>query len=401
MATATRSRTARRCRSPSCRWRSDDDVSQRIGIVGFPVTNAAAALRRHPVRAADRHPRSSPSPAMPRPVSPSRQTQAGTDVQIQVESGNITALRTITLPGVGRRPGRGGQPDHRRRDRQRAGLVRHHRRGARRRRQPGAQRQDHLRDTARHVPRRDDPQFFTTERTDANGVASATLTIPAGTARQETSRCSSTAAASRALGAVEVPITVKSSGTTPGAGQPQSIVLDSATPPTIGVTVVRPPRPVDRRGQRARPARTPCWPTCRSPSSSTPSAACRSRRPDRHRRPRASPARPCSPARWRRRCRSPPPSTSTTTASFEIVNQFTPVNIVGGVAERRPLQPGGRVPQHRRPRHLRPRGPDHRVPQRPLRQRRHTGHGDQLHHQRRQRLHARFRPTRPAAPRPP
>ena len=72
--------------------------------------------------------------------------------------------------------------------------------------------------------------------------------------------------------------------------------------------------------------------------------------------------------------------------SHEVVNQFTPVNIVGGPPNAGPLQPGGRVPQHRRPRHLRPRGRDHRLPQRPLRQRRRAGHGGQLHHQRRQRL---------------
>jgi Bacterial Ig-like domain (group 1) len=211
----------------------DDDVSQHIGIVGFPVTNAAPPCDITQFQQ---------QTGIPVTAQPGNATtcltfplaQAGTEVQVQVESGNITSLRTVTLPGlVGDLV---GVPNP-------ASVVVTDT-------EPGlsvitAVVRDDDGNAVRNAKitfetplgtfRDEEPQFFTTARTGANGVANATLTIPAGTPAQEFDALVYGGGIPRQLG-VPVTITVKSSGGTPGAGQPQSIVLDSATPPTIGVT---------------------------------------------------------------------------------------------------------------------------------------------------------------------
>ncbi len=210
----------------------DDDVSRRIGIVGFPVTNSL------PPCDVSQYEQQTGIPVVAQPGNATTcltfpSAQAGTDVQVQVESGNITSLRTITLPGaVGdlvavanpstvvvteSEPGRSvitavvrdddGNP------------VRNAKITF---------------ETPVGAFRTQEPQFFTTALTDANGVASATLTIPTGTPPGDINVLVFGGGIGR-LGAAELPIAIKSSGTTPGAGQPQSIVLESATPTTIGV----------------------------------------------------------------------------------------------------------------------------------------------------------------------
>ena len=211
----------------------DDDVSQRISIVGFPVTNAA------PPCDTDQFEDQTGIPVTAQPGNATTcltfpLAQEGTEVQVQVEAGNITSLRTVTLPGlVGDLVGVANPTNVVVTDAAPGlsvitAVVRDD--------DGNAVRNAKITfETPLGTFRDEEPQFFTSERTHANGVANATLTIPAGTPAQEIEALVYGGGLPRQL-AVPVKITIKSSGTTPGAGQPQSIVLDSATPPTIGVT---------------------------------------------------------------------------------------------------------------------------------------------------------------------
>ena len=212
----------------------DDDVSQRVGIVGFPVTNAV------PPCDVTQYEQQTGFPVVAQPGTATTcltfpTVQAGTDVQVQVESGSITSKRTITLPGsvadvvavanpatvvvTSTTPGtsvimavvRDGDGNPVRNSRMIFETpIGSFRTGT-------------------------EPNFFITDLTDANGVASATLTIPTGTPQQDIKVLVYGGGISR-VGAIQLPIAIKSSGGMPGAGQPQTIVLESATPTTIGVT---------------------------------------------------------------------------------------------------------------------------------------------------------------------
>ena len=211
---------------------ADDDVSQRIGIVGFPVTDGAPPCDTTQFQQ---------QTGLPVTAQPGNATtcltfpvnQAGTDVQIQVQSGNVTSLETVTLPGevadlvAVANPSTVVVTD----TMPAASVV-------------SAVVRDADGNPVRNARitfespvgsfRTAPPQFFTSALTDANGIASATLTIPSGTSPQQVDVLVYGGGIGRAT-AVDVPVTVKSTGSTPGAGQPQSIVLQSATPPTIAV----------------------------------------------------------------------------------------------------------------------------------------------------------------------
>lgn len=210
----------------------EDQVSRQISVVGFPVTNAAP-----PCDVAQ----FTQQTGLPVTAQPGNATtcltfprgQAGTDVQIQVQSGTVTQLRTVTLPGrvqdlvslanpstvvvTDVDPGlsvvtavvrdRNGDP---------------------------VENAKIIFETPVGVFREQQPQFFTTALTNANGMATATLAVPPGTPEQEIDVVVYGGGIGRIAG-VHIPITINSSGPTPGAGQPRSIVLESATPETIGV----------------------------------------------------------------------------------------------------------------------------------------------------------------------
>src|SRR5262249_37138000 len=157
--------------------------------------------------------------------------QAGTDLQVQVESGGVTSLRTVTLPGaVGdlvavANPSTVVVTDT----------------------QPGASVipavvRDNDGTPVRNAKitfetplgsfRSTQPPFITTALTDGNGVATATLTIPVGTPGQDIKVLVYGGGRSRLL-ALEGPIAIDSNAPQPGA-RPQATLPHSAHPALIG-----------------------------------------------------------------------------------------------------------------------------------------------------------------------
>jgi hypothetical protein len=213
-------------------FNDDDEASRNVGIVGFPITNSlppcdVTQFSQQTGRPVTAQPGNATT-CLTFPLN-----QAGTDLQVQVVAGSASSLRTITLPGI-------------------VGdlvAVANPTKVAVTQDDPGssvitAVVRDNNGDPVRNVKitfettvggfRTQQPSFFITAPTDANGVATATLTIPAGTAEQDFSVDVFGGGFSRVSGA-SVAMTVDSSGSTPGAGQPQSIVLESAVPTVIGV----------------------------------------------------------------------------------------------------------------------------------------------------------------------
>ncbi len=210
----------------------DDAVSRNVGIVGFPVTNALppcdiTQFSQQTGRPVTAQPGNATT-CLTFPLN-----QAGTDVQVQVVAGSVSALRTVTLPGL-------------------VGdlvAIANPTKVAVTQDDPGssvvtAVVRDNDGNPVRNVKvtfettvggfRTQQPQFFITALTDDNGVATATLTVPAGTAEQNFNVLVYGGGFDRSTGA-SVAMMVDSSGSTPGAGQPQSIVLESASPNVIGV----------------------------------------------------------------------------------------------------------------------------------------------------------------------
>jgi hypothetical protein len=211
---------------------ADDDVSQHTSIVGFPVTNAA------PPCDVTGYSMQTGLPVTPQPGNATTcllfpLTQAGTNLQVQVRSGSVTTLGTVTLPGQVQdlvavaNPSTVAVTDT----------------------DPGLSVVTAVVRDADGNPVRNaniqfetplgafqvaPPQFLTSALSDGNGLASATLTIPPGTPAQDIKVLVYGGGVSR-VGGLQVPVSIKPAGPPPGSDQPQSIVLESATPATIGV----------------------------------------------------------------------------------------------------------------------------------------------------------------------
>jgi hypothetical protein len=210
----------------------EDDDSRRIGIVGFPVTNSAPPCDVTQFEQ---------QTGLPVTVQPGVATtcltfptvQAGTLVQVHAESGNITATSIVTLPGlVGNiialaNPAEVTVTDSMPGSSVITAVVRDADLN------PIANAriafQAPLGSFGDGVP----PQLAY-DRTGDDGIASVTLTIPPGVEEQEINVSVYGGGIPPQL-SVDVPISISSSGNTPGAGQPQAITLASATPATIGV----------------------------------------------------------------------------------------------------------------------------------------------------------------------
>ena len=124
-----------------------------------------------PVRAADRLPVVAAARQRDHlPDLPAR-TGAAPTCRSRSSPGCITALRAITLPGRVSDLVALANPPSVVVTNTAAGSRRHHGHGARRRRQPGAERADHLRDDGRPVPSRAAADLHHRALTDLNGVA--------------------------------------------------------------------------------------------------------------------------------------------------------------------------------------------------------------------------------------
>lgn len=211
----------------------DDQQSQRVSIVGFPLTNAPPPCDVSQYIAQTNDP-VTPQPGNAITCLTFPPDMEGTLVQVQVEAGSVTGLRTITLPGViddllslanptdvvvtDTEPGLS----------QITALVR-----------------DRLGNAVPNVKMnfettlgsfRGTPPIFTTSGlTDVNGLVSVTLTVPAGTPDgTEITVTVFGGGVPRAAGS-RAKLMAKSSSPNPGEGQPQVIVLQDVVPPVIGV----------------------------------------------------------------------------------------------------------------------------------------------------------------------
>ena len=209
----------------------DDDVSRRTSIVGFPVTNALPPCDTTQF---------SQQTGLPVTAQPGNATtcltfpigQAGTDLQVQVEAGGVTSKYPVTLPGqvadlvAVANPSTVVVTDSQAGTSVISAVVR-----------------DADGNPVRNAKitfetsvgsfRSSAPNFITTAMSDGSGVATATLTVPIGTPPQEGKIVVYGGGISR-LFAVNLPITIDANAPAPGAG-PQTIVLEKADPPTIGV----------------------------------------------------------------------------------------------------------------------------------------------------------------------
>lgn len=211
---------------------STDTQSQRIGIVGFPVTNA------DPPCDVTQYVQQTGVPVVPQPGNATTcltfpTDMEGADVQVQVEAGGVTGLRTIILPGLvddllvlanptsvvvtEDQPGQSLIT-----------VVARDRNG-----NPVRNVKINF-ETTLGIFRATAPQFTTAALTDANGVATATLTVPAGTPDETEVEVTIWGGGLARVAGLTETLTVVSSGPNPGAG-PAAITLDAATPAVIGV----------------------------------------------------------------------------------------------------------------------------------------------------------------------
>ncbi|MEO8603586.1 MAG: Ig-like domain-containing protein, partial [bacterium] len=211
----------------------DDQQSQRIGIVGFPLTNT------EPPCDVSEYENQAGTPVLPQPGNATTcltypLDMVGTTVQLQVESGSVTALRTIVLPGVvadllslanptdvvvtDSEPGLSVI----------TALVRDAAGNA----LPNVKINF---ETTLGSFRSTPPQFTTSALSDNNGLVNATLTVPSGTPDGTEIKVSVFGGGIPRAAAASTTLTVKSSGPNPGEGQPQIIVLGTVDPAVIGV----------------------------------------------------------------------------------------------------------------------------------------------------------------------
>jgi hypothetical protein len=211
-----------------------DTGSRRISVIGFPVTNGA------PPCDVTQFVQQTGSPVVPQPGNATTclffpADQAGTDVQVQAESGSTTSLQQITLPGLVASIVTAANPSTVVVTNTQPGMslisaVVRDRNG-----NPTANTKITF-ETPVGQFRAGATGFFTTALTDANGLATATLTIPAGTpVDDEGVELLVYGGGLSRVAALRVPLDVQSTGTTPGAGQPSNIVLETVQPEQIGV----------------------------------------------------------------------------------------------------------------------------------------------------------------------
>jgi len=158
----------------------------------------------------------------------------GTDVQVQVESGSTTALRTLTLPGIIEDLLVAANPSEIVVTDTDPGLS-----------QITAFVRDENSNPVQNVRVTFDtdvgsfgstPPFFSTSAlTDSSGLANATLTVPAGTPDGTKVTVTVFGGGISNGDGVQATLTVSSSGPNPGEGDPQDIVLKTVDPAVIGV----------------------------------------------------------------------------------------------------------------------------------------------------------------------
>jgi len=209
-----------------------DNQSQRIGIVGFPVTNAA------PPCDVTQYVQQTGVPVVPQPGNATTcltfpTDMEGADVQVQVEAGGTTGLRTIILPGLIDDLLSLANPTTVVVTEVQAGqslitAVARDRNG-----NPVRNVKMNF-ETTLGIFRTAQPQFTTAALTDANGVATATLTVPAGTPDETEVTVTIWGGGLARVAGLKETITVASSGPNPGAG-PAAITLEAASPAVIGV----------------------------------------------------------------------------------------------------------------------------------------------------------------------
>lgn len=213
-------------------FNESDTQSQRVGIIGFPTTNSPPPcdVTQYTVQT-----------GVPVIAQPGNATTClifppdleGAEVQIQVEAASVTGLRTITLPGSIDDLLAIANPTDVVVTETASGLSVITALARNRFGEPVPNVRINF-ETTIGAFRSTPPVFTTSVVTDANGLASATLTIPSGTPDgTEVEVTIFGGGITRAAGLTET-LTVVSSGPSPGDG-PSVILLEEAAPEVIGV----------------------------------------------------------------------------------------------------------------------------------------------------------------------
>jgi hypothetical protein len=212
----------------------DDDTSLRVGVNGASTTND------EPPCDVSQYVQQTGVPVQPQPGNaitcvrfPS--DQQGTQVQFRAESVGASSVSTVTLPGfVSDLVASVNPTEVQVTESQGASAV------------VSAFVRDDNGSPVRNVKiifettpdvatfRPEIPRFLTTALTDGNGVATATMDVPAGTAEQDIPIMVYGGGLSRLAGST-LELSVSSTPPVIGAGQAQTIAFEGATPPTIGV----------------------------------------------------------------------------------------------------------------------------------------------------------------------
>ena len=214
---------------------AEDDASRRVGVQGFGLTNT------DPLCDVTQFTSQTGIPVTAQPgnaITCLRWpiNQSGTEVQLNTESTGVTSVRTLTLPGAVDDLQISASPTTVQVTETQPGFVLVQ---ALVRDFNGTPTQNAKLtfETEPNVAtfREEEPRFLTTDLTDRNGIATATLMIPAGTPEGAVGVTVFGGNIPRILGEtlkIQVESTV---GPGPGAGQPQAVVFQDAVPPSIGV----------------------------------------------------------------------------------------------------------------------------------------------------------------------
>ena len=158
---------------------------------------------------------------------------AGAQVQVQVESASVTGLRTITLPGLIQDLLALADPTEVVVTESQPGLSLITALARNKNGDPVPNVKMNF-ETDLGIFRATAPPFTTSALTDANGLASATLTIPAGTPDGSKAKVTVYGGGLARVAGLTETVTVVSSGPSPGAG-PALVTLEEAAPEVIGV----------------------------------------------------------------------------------------------------------------------------------------------------------------------
>ncbi|MBX3025747.1 Ig-like domain-containing protein [bacterium] len=209
-----------------------DTQSRRTSVIGFPTTNAP------PPCDVTQYVSQTGSPVIAQPGNATTclifpRDMAGAELQVQVESASVTSMRTITLPGVVQDFLALANPSEVVVTDLNPGLSLITALARNRNGDPVPNVKINF-ETTLGAFRSTPPVFTSSALTDASGLANATLTLPAGTPDgTEVTVTVYGGGLPRSAGLTEK-LTVASSGPSPGAG-PAVITLEGATPEVIGV----------------------------------------------------------------------------------------------------------------------------------------------------------------------